>query len=327
MAERVFKYANEPMRAVRVVARRDNKIVAQTPIRHTQAPDGPVISFQRRWLIKRDPSLANATFDLVPASQVQPFEATELIKRPSEPPRIHDLVEPKSKAQAKAKSGSPIIPNWIRDFRYPGWTNVFQLVPNNKHLHGTETLFGDWSSGVLLLAKDGAPTGVIRALRDKGEPRPWRHAQRELGDSGGWRTNERLSSFASMIPETKLYGSATANMLYDDPRWSRSLPGFYNGPLNQFLQHVLVWVTESMPNLKCIGCLGAESWFLTCLTMGNVVGASNFQEYRDTKKPFEGRIGGKNLHAFPLHHPAARVSTDSMERGWEAFAALVRKRK
>jgi len=169
---------------------------------------------------------------------------------------------------------------------------------------------------------------VIRALRDKGEPRPWRHAQRVLGDTGGWRTNERLSSFASMIPEGKLYGSATANMLYDDPRWSRSLPGFYDGSLNQFFQRVLIWVTESMPKLEYIGCLGNESWFLTCLTMGNFGAASSFQEYRDKRRPFEGRIGKKELSAFPLYHPAARVSTDSMEHGWDTLATLmVRKGK
>jgi len=136
----------------------------------------------------------------------------------------------------------PHVPDWIREFSYPGWTNVFQLVPKNESLYGTETLFGDWDASILLLAKDGAPTGVIRALRDKGESRPWRHAQREMGDRGGLRTNERISDFAAMIPGEKLYGSATANLLYDDPRWSRSLPGFYDGPLNVFLQRVLCWV-------------------------------------------------------------------------------------
>jgi hypothetical protein len=323
MGKRVLQYQDEPVRAVRVVARRGNKIVAQTPVRHTQCPfDEPVISFQRRWLLKRDPSLANATFHLVSGVHVKRIEATKLTKPTSEPARVLDLTEPISKIQARDNGASLTIPNWIRGFRYSGWTNVFQLIPNNKHLYGTETLFGDWNSRVLLLAKDGAPTEVIRALRDKGESRPWRHAQRELGDPGGWRTNERLSSFASMIPETKLYGSATANMLYDDPRWSRSLPGFYDGPLNQFLQRVLIWVAESMPNLEHIGCLGNESWFLTCLTMGNFGAASNFQEYRDKRKPFEGRIGKKGLHAVPLYHPGARVSTTSMEHGWGAFAAL-----
>jgi hypothetical protein len=120
----------------------------------------------------------------------------------------------------------PPVPSWIRV--YPpagGWTNVFALVPSNEHLYGTETLFGDWDGRTLLLGKDGAPTPVIRALRDRGESRPWRHAQRERNDPGGYRTNERLASIATSLPGGKLYGSATANLLYDDPRWSRSLPG------------------------------------------------------------------------------------------------------
>lgn len=220
-------------------------------------------------------------------------------------------------------SERPPVPDWIRKFSYPGWTNVFQLVPKNESLYGTETLFGDWDARTLLLAKDGAPTPVIRALRDKGEPRPWRHAQRELGDRGGLRTNERIAEFAAMIPGEKLYGSATANMLYDDPRWSRSLPGFYDGPLNVFLQRVLCWVGDSMPKLEYVACLGAESWFLTCQAMDNFVAASNFQQYRDSRQSVDGRIGEKRIRAFPLYHPAARVSTDLMESGWRGLAKTI----
>src|SRR5882724_518998 len=80
----------------------------------------------------------------------------------------------------------PRIPDWIREFSYPGWTNVFQLVPTNDHLYATETLFGDWASRVLLLVKDACPAPAIPGASD------WRHAQRELGDKQGWRTNERL---------------------------------------------------------------------------------------------------------------------------------------
>src|SRR6266478_238841 len=98
MAKRVLQYQDQPVRAVRVIARRGNKIVAETPVRHTQCPfDEPVISFQRRWLLKRDPSLANATFHLVPGSQVEAVEATELSKPTSEPPRVLDLAERQSK--------------------------------------------------------------------------------------------------------------------------------------------------------------------------------------------------------------------------------------
>jgi hypothetical protein len=65
----------------------------------------------------------------------------------------------------------PEVPDWVRAYVPPtGWTNVFSLVPSNDHLYATETLFGDWSGRTLLLAKDAAPTQIIRALRDKGEP-------------------------------------------------------------------------------------------------------------------------------------------------------------
>jgi hypothetical protein len=101
-------------------------------------------------------------------------------------------------------SERPPVPNWIRKFSYPGWTNVFQLVPKNESLYGTETLFGDWDARILLLAKDGAPTPVIRALRDKGEPRPWRHAQREMGDRGGLRGEKKIRAFPLYHPAARV---------------------------------------------------------------------------------------------------------------------------
>lgn len=212
------------------------------------------------------------------------------------------------------------VPDWIREFSCPGWTNVFQLVRKNEYLYGTETLFGDWDSRVLLLAKDACPTSAIQEACDKGEARPWRHAQRKLGDRAGWRSDERLSDLAASIPGGKLYGSATANMLYDDPRRSRALPGFYDGPLYVHLQRVLSWVLESMPQIDWIARLGAEAWFLTCKAMGNTLAASKFQEYRNARRPIGGVIGKKTIRAFPLYHPAARVSNALMESGWRAFA-------
>lgn len=216
----------------------------------------------------------------------------------------------------------PNIPSWIRVFTPPpGWTNVFELVPNNKHLYGTETLFGDWDGETLLLAKDGAPTPVIRALRDKGEPRPWRHAQRALGDPGGYKTNERLAQLATLIPGKKIYGSATANLLYDDPRWSRALPGFYSGPLHDYLRKTLEWVLETMLNVRRIACLGNEAWFLTCTVLGSASAARRFAEFRDSAKPIRTSFRGKPLTAHALYHPAARVSNESTHRGWAAMAA------
>ncbi len=215
----------------------------------------------------------------------------------------------------------PSVPDWIRKYVPPqGWTNVFTLVPANEHLFGTETLLGDWDGRTLLLAKDGAPTGVIRALRDKGEPRPWRHAQRELGDVGGYKTNEYIAAAAIRLRGGVLYGSATANLLFDDPRWSRSLPGFYTGPLHEYLKRVLAWVIASMANLERIACLGQEAWHLTATVLGQHDAARQFARFRDGGEPLFSEASGKRLRAFALYHPAARVSSDAKSAGWRALA-------
>jgi len=218
----------------------------------------------------------------------------------------------------------PKVPDWIKTHIPPrGWTNVFTLVPSNEHLYGTETLFGDWDGQTLLLAKDGAPTGVIRELRDKGEKRPWRHAQRELGDSGGYKTNENLAAAAATLPGGKLYGSATANLLCDDPRWSRSLPGFRTGPLHEYLKRVLEWVLESMPNVERIACLGQEAWFLTSIVLGRADLSSKFTRARNSCEPLIGNCRGKQLSVFALFHPAARVPDNAKRACWSAMMGAV----
>jgi hypothetical protein len=219
-------------------------------------------------------------------------------------------------------SERPPVPEWIRKFSCPGWTNAFHLLPTNNRLYGTETLFGDWNSRVLLLAKDWGPTDALKSgIDDPAESNPWRHAQREVGDKGGVRTNEMLSRCAFAIPGGKLYGSATANMLYDDPGWSRSLPGFEYGPLHDFLKRVLSWVLESMPRVQYVACLGNEAWFLTCSTIGARSSANGFAQHRDSFGPVSGAVGKKKISAFALYHPAARVSNESKEKGWQRLAA------
>lgn len=192
----------------------------------------------------------------------------------------------------------PFTPNWIREFSYPNWTNVFQLVPNNHSLYPIalrsdwKTEFNDWNGRILLLAKDGCPTRVIRDRVLRGETKPWRLGQRELGDEMGWKTNEQLFRLASMIPGGKLYGSAAANMLYDDDRSSRSLPGLYDGTLHDYLRQVLLWVIESMPHVKWIACLGFEAWFLSCVTIGKASVAPVFKEFRDSGTSLAGTVAG-----------------------------------
>jgi hypothetical protein len=211
---------------------------------------------------------------------------------------------------------TPSIPSWIREFQFEGYTNVFDIFPASPRLYGTETLFGDWGAETLLLAKDAAPTDAIKRAGD------WRHANRR--DPGGWRTNERISDLAELIPGAKLYGSAAANMLYNDPRWSRSLKGFYKGPLHDYLVRVLQWTVGSMPNVRVIACLGSESWYLTAMAMEQPEAATQWQSFRSRMQPLNGFIAGKPVIAMPLYHPAARVSLSLMHTSWHWLCEILR---
>jgi hypothetical protein len=238
------------------------------------------------------------------------------------------------KSNKNRQENQPQVPDWIRDFRHPNWTNVFHLVPNNKSLYPValradwKSHFNDWNGRILLLAKDGCPTRVIHDRVNARDPQPWRYGQRELGDEMGWRTNERLYRFASAIPGGKLYGSAAAHMLYDDPRSSRKLKGFKSDALQKFLQRVLGWVVQSMPHVEWVACLGEEAWFLTCTVLGNSFAASNFKDYRDSCRPVAGLLDKKEIAAFPLYHPAALGNAiNEMNNGWRAFATALRAQK
>src|ERR1043165_3417587 len=133
------------------------------------------------------------------------------------------------------------VPAWIRKFACPSWTNVFHLCPNTQSLFPMtlraewKSQFNDWSGKTLLLAKDGCPPEVIHKRIARGEPQPWRYGERERGDELGWRTNDRLFGFASRIPGGKLYSSAAANMLYNEPAQSNSYGHGYSARMSYSL--------------------------------------------------------------------------------------------
>jgi|ERR1051326_211728 hypothetical protein len=215
------------------------------------------------------------------------------------------------------------IPDWIRRFSCPGWTNVLQLVPN-AHLYPVakrpdwKSQFNDWNGEILLLAKDGCPPNVVRERIESGESQPWRYG---LPPEKGSMSNGRLYGFASRIPGGKLYGSAAANMLFNKPGMSRKLAGFKSGVLQNFLQRVLCWALHQMPCVKWVACLGQESWFLTCNTLGDYLAANQFQVYRHSYRSVSGLVDKKKITAFPLYHPGARGNAiNEMVYGWQAFA-------
>lgn len=218
---------------------------------------------------------------------------------------------------------TPEIPNRFRTFQYPGYTNVFSLLPDCPRFYATETLFGDWDAATLLLAKDAAPTSAIIDLAVNEGQTAWRHSERAKGDTGGWRTNERLVELASCLPSSKLYGSATANLLCDKPGWSRSLPGFRSGPVHNYLCDALDWVIGNMPNLKAIACIGQEAWFLTSVVLGRSEVSRQGRTHRDKEQLIIGDVKGRSIAATCHFHPS-RGSRTQWQLGWAALAEHLR---
>jgi hypothetical protein len=197
-------------------------------------------------------------------------------------------------------SKTPPLPHWIRHASVPGYVTAHELCPGETRLFGTESLYGDWSGRVLLLAKDFAPSSYVEKRISAGAPRPYSHDPTR-------RTNRLLGKWAaSYVHLGLLYGSALANLLRADGKWSGTLPNRAAA-----LSHgaaVLEFVTERMPNLQRIVCLGEESW--TCATAA--LGLSgHWQQYRDS---------GVRLGALvAAYHPAARVSTPKIAASWRAL--------
>jgi hypothetical protein len=223
---------------------------------------------------------------------------------------------------------APPIPPDIRRFRHDGYTNAFSFVsPECPRFYPTETLFGDWRAPFLILAKDAAPTHVMRGLVEREGCDGWRHAQRERRDPAGYRTNERLVDLvrSHALPEP-LYGSATAHMLYDDPRWSRSLPGFYSGALHEHLADVLRWVIGES-SVRVIACVGIEAWFLTSVVLGyrwpsRSAAARSARDHRDKALIISGMVGKRELCATCHFHPS-RGGPQQWNLGWSGLASLI----
>lgn len=219
---------------------------------------------------------------------------------------------------------TPNIPSEFKQFRHPGFTNIFEFLPDCPRLYPTETLFGNWQASVLLLAKDGAPTDVMKAIVQREGADGWRHASRDKGDSKGLRTNMALIKLVEdhgLVGDC-LFGSALAHLVYDDPRWSRKIPGLHNGPLSNHLQKTLAWVVSQMPNLRNIACLGEDAWKLACRTFGEGEKAARWQIYRDEEAPLICSLADRKI-AITAHFHPSRGSHARKETGWKLLARTI----
>lgn len=179
---------------------------------------------------------------------------------------------------------TPELPQFIRHFADESCSNVYQLLPHERKLYGTESLvdqngkteptwrYGHWvDAEMLLLAQDPSNAEVIRARRD-GDPRrgirphpdpycawDWRFDKNGNPQRDGGETNRNLHWLAQQIDCRKLYGSAFAGLLKHTAGRSGPLP---KGPrVAEYKTEVLKWVVNPTrtPQLRAIVCLGEKA--------------------------------------------------------------------
>jgi hypothetical protein len=215
---------------------------------------------------------------------------------------------------------TPQIPAWLYRYRHTAYTNIYEWLPGEPRVFGTESLFGDWDAEVLLLAKDYAPASIIRKRIESGDSRPYRAAERAIdgGRAMGVSTNENLRLLVRPIADIPmLYGSAFGGLMRNDDQTSGALPA-YREILTRYAVPLLKWCIEELPRLRAIVCLGQEA----TETLENCFGLPLPFRSHGRATPF--RLAGRELLAFPMYHTSRAAAHpggwSAREREWQLVA-------
>ena len=198
---------------------------------------------------------------------------------------------------------TPPIPSWIKDLRVTGYRNIYEYELGQRNLYGTETLYGDWSGDLLLLAKDFAPSNYVENRIQAHEPIPYHHKPT-------MRTNDHLLKLVAGYGRGILYASACF-LMRDDGEWSGTLP---NKP--QVLtasRPIIEFTMEHMPNLRAVACLGKDAWEFAH-------GEDNgWREHMEARTPFvlDGRLFFALAH--PGHFGTVNRGRDNVAGDWAAM--------
>jgi len=184
---------------------------------------------------------------------------------------------------------TPALPDWIRDFRADAYTNIYELLPEEPRLYGTESLFGDWSGELLLLAKDFAPRSYIDERIREADARPYRHAPE-------FRTNKNIIEYSRSLTCDILYGSALVGLLRNDDQRSGALPD--RKRVWPYAIDVLRFTLAHMPNLRAIACLGHDAW--RCAAEALDATGADFRTHREQRRP----AAAGDISIFALPHPS-----------------------
>lgn len=209
---------------------------------------------------------------------------------------------------------TPPLPNWLTGFRLPRYVNVYELLPEETRLYGTESLYGDWNARVLILAKDFACSELLHQRIAKGDQRPYRHEPTLKTNRALQRLTDPLRTGSDAEHCGLLYGSALASLCRDDGKMSGTLPS--RASAIKFGSRVLEFTLENMPRAEVIVCLGDEAWMCASATLGF---CEKWAHVRDATEC----VSAGGLKIVAGYHPAARVTKEKARLPWQLVGALI----
>ncbi len=146
---------------------------------------------------------------------------------------------------------TPPIPQSIRDLRVPGFTSVYELLPQEPRLFALESVYGRWDGKILVL--DSAPTHVqvVKARLGRKTLRPY--CQHETPATYG------LARLAfPLASRGVLAGTCYGPLLVNDN--ARDELKRNRDAHRRAMAPTLRFVIKNMPNLKAIVCLGVTAY-------------------------------------------------------------------
>lgn len=198
---------------------------------------------------------------------------------------------------------TPPIPKSIRDLRLPGFTSVYELLPDEPRLFALESVYGRWDGKILVL--DSAPTHVqvVKARLERKTLRPY--CQHETPATYGLARLAFPLASRGVLAGT-VYGPLLVNSNgRDDLRDKRDEHRKAVAPTLRF-------VIKNMPNVKAVVCLGVTAYEFVLHAMTGKVSKSDtlprWPEDFDATEPVRPIFGG------PTVFLTCRTSPDAIHR-------------
>lgn len=195
---------------------------------------------------------------------------------------------------------TPPIPQSIRDLRVPGFTNVYELLPNEPRLFALESVYGRWDGQVLVLDSAATHVTVVKSRLERIHLRPY--CQHETECTYG------LARLAfPLATRGILAGNVCGPMLIN----TNDRQDFFDslGELRKQFAPIIRFVIKNMPNLKAIVCMGATAHdFVHYALTSKVVKVPSTHEELDERNAIRPVFGG------PVVFTTCRTSPRAISR-------------